>query len=144
MASYPASIVNFGAALVDYVDVIRASHVNNLQSEVVAIETTVGTTPTVATSPSSSGTWSPGTSFATVSARLANIEQGIVGDSHTQYVKLSGSTITGNLTFSGGAKITGLPTPSASSDAATKSYVDSAISTTNDAGYASLFLLIGA
>ena len=42
-------------------------------------------------------------------------------------VTKAGDTMTGNLTMSGGAKITGLPTPTATSDAANKSYVDTEV-----------------
>lgn len=43
------------------------------------------------------------------------------------YVNVTGDTMTGSLTFSGGATVTGLPTPSASSDAVPKTYVDSLV-----------------
>lgn len=129
-ASYPSSIVDFGPDHVDYVDTIYAAHPNAIQAEVAAIETTIGVSPTTSTSPSSSGSWVPGFAAPTIAARLANIEQGLVGDSHTQYIKTTGGSVTGNVTFSGGAKVTGLPSPSASTDAATKSYVDSAVGST--------------
>lgn len=48
-------------------------------------------------------------------------------------VSKSGDTVTGNLTFSGSAKITGLPEPTVSSDAATKNYVDTVAGTVADA-----------
>jgi hypothetical protein len=123
MAEYPSKVVSF-TAHADYTDTIFASHPNLIQAEVEAIESTIGVNPKTSTSPSSSDTWAPGTTFATINARLANIEKGLVGDSHTQYLKFTGGTLTGNLAFSGGAKITGLPTPSDSSDAATKSFVE--------------------
>jgi hypothetical protein len=40
------------------------------------------------------------------------------------FVNTIGDTMTGNLTFSSGAKVTGLPTPTNTSDATPKSYVD--------------------
>ena len=124
LAYYPNQIVNFGADVVDFTDTVLAAHMNSLRAEVTQIESTIGIAPTTSTTPSSSGSWVPGGSFATLTARLANIEQGLVGDSHTQYLKRTGGTMTGTLTFSG-AGITGLPTPTNPSDAASKSYVDS-------------------
>lgn len=44
------------------------------------------------------------------------------------YLPLAGGSVSGNITMTGGAKVTGLPTPSSSTDAASKSYVDSAVS----------------
>lgn len=43
------------------------------------------------------------------------------------YVNSSGDTLTGSLTMSGGATITGLPAPVADTDAANKAYVDSVL-----------------
>lgn len=128
VAFYPGQIVNFGSDEVDFLSTVYAAHPNALRAEVVAIETTLGTNPTASTSPSSSSVFSPGVTYPSINARLANIERGIVGDSHTQYVKNTGGNVSGTLTFTGGAKVTGLPTPSASTDAATKSYVDSKVS----------------
>ena len=45
-------------------------------------------------------------------------------------VAKAGDTMTGNLAMSGGAKVTGLPTPSASGDAAPKSYTDTKLALT--------------
>ena len=47
-----------------------------------------------------------------------------VTNSIAEKVAKSGDTMTGDLAMSGGAKVTGLPTPSAASDAAPKSYID--------------------
>lgn len=143
VAFYPGQIVNFGADEADFTSTIYAAHPNDLRAEVVAIETILGINPNVATSPLPSGSWVPGATFSSVNTRLANIEQGIVGDSHTQYVKNTGGTVTGNITFSGGAKITGLPTPSASTDAVNKSYADS-LSGVGKAVISDTFLLMGA
>lgn len=94
-ASYPGTVQSF-TTKVDGTDVIYAAHPNLLQEEVVAIENTLGVNPMLSTSNLSSGTYSnTATTYANVSARLANIEQGIVADTHTQYMKLAGgSTIT--------------------------------------------------
>ncbi len=42
---------------------------------------------------------------------------------------LTGGSVSGNITMTGGATVTGLPTPSDNSDAAPKGYVDSSITT---------------
>ena len=44
------------------------------------------------------------------------------------YVNITGDSMSGNLTMTGGATVTGLPTPVNASDAANKSYVDNAVS----------------
>jgi hypothetical protein len=43
------------------------------------------------------------------------------------YVNVTGDSVSGNITMTSGATITGLPAPSGSSDAAPKSYVDAAV-----------------
>lgn len=92
-AVYPGSIRSF-TTKANNVDVIDASHPNLIQEEVVAIQSTLGTNP--ATSSTGSGVYvSTSTAFATVKARLDNIENGVLGDVHTQYAKnVGGSTIT--------------------------------------------------
>lgn len=45
-----------------------------------------------------------------------------------QYLKLSGGTMTGNITMSREAKVTGLPTPTENADAVPKNYVDQQLS----------------
>jgi hypothetical protein len=74
------------------VDTIDASHPNLLQLEVTAIESVLGINPNLSTTGSGAYT-NVATSWATVSSRLANIENGITGDVHTQYLKLSGGGI---------------------------------------------------
>jgi hypothetical protein len=89
-ASYPGSVRVFTTKS-NVTDTVDASHPNSLQEEVVAIETVLGTAPNVSTTPSNIGTFNPSsTAYVNVSARLANIETGIVADSHTQYVRKSG------------------------------------------------------
>lgn len=92
-AQYPTSVKSFTVKK-DFVDTVDASDPNSVQDEVIAIEQTLGVTPHVSTAPSPTGTWNPAsTSFASVAARLANIEQGIVGDTHTQYAHLKGGDV---------------------------------------------------
>lgn len=100
-ASYPSSTVVFTTKQ-NVVDIIDASHPNVIQDEIVAIESTLGINPNLSTTPSASGTFiSTSTSFASVSARLANIEVGIVADTHTQYVKKENGVVTTASTSSG-------------------------------------------
>lgn len=125
-AVYPGSIKSF-TTKVNNIDIIDAAHPNSLQEEVVAIETTLGTNPALGTANLSTATYdNNGTLFTNVSARLANIEKGIVGDTHTQYLKRTGGTVTGTVTMSG-ATITGVPNPTSSSEVANKAYVDAAV-----------------
>jgi len=92
-ASYPTNVVNFGLDKVNSVDLIQAADPNTLRAEVVAIETAVGATPSLSTAPSSSAAWyNDARDYGTVTARLANIEAGIVADTHTQYVKKTGGS----------------------------------------------------
>lgn len=99
MTYFPAAIPTF-TTKIDIYDVLFASHVNGLQNEVVAIASSLGVNPHV------SPVVSPGTSFitaatthATLGARLSNIENGVAGDSHTQYAKTAGgSTILSSAT----------------------------------------------
>jgi hypothetical protein len=91
-ASYPTSIRVF-TTKTNVTDVIDASHPNSVQEEVVAIQSTLGASPQVSTAPSPSGTFTAtSTSFASVNARLGNIETGVVADSHSQYIRKAGDT----------------------------------------------------
>ena len=96
-ATYPGSVRSF-TTKVNVVDIIDETDANYLQEEVVAIESILGVTPSLSTTPSAGGTFNAtSTTFATVSARLANIETGIVADTHTQYVKKDTLTTKGDL-----------------------------------------------
>jgi len=93
-ATYPGSVRSF-TTKVDVTGIVYAAHPNDLQEEVVAIESILGITPSLSTTPNAGGTFAATTtSFATVSARLANIETGIVADVHTQYVNKTNGTVT--------------------------------------------------
>lgn len=89
-AVYPGSVRTF-TTKVNNVDIIDASHPNVLQEEVVAIQTIMGVNPQV----SSGGVGvfvSVPTTFSSVSARLDNIERGITGDVHNQYLRNTGGS----------------------------------------------------
>jgi hypothetical protein len=97
MASYPNSVQVFSTHL-NTVEVIDASHPNLIQAEVVAIESALGsaasgTDPRLSQTVTSSSTWSPtATTYTTVAERLNNIEKGVAGDSHSQYIRKTGDT----------------------------------------------------
>jgi predicted transcriptional regulator len=95
MASYPNSLATF-TTKVNSTDTVDAAHPNLIQAEVVAIETAIGQNPQVGTISSSFVSTLPlGTDYTTLNGRLANIEAGIIGDAHTQYMKRAGGeTIT--------------------------------------------------
>jgi len=98
-ASYPLSIRPF-TTKVNALDIVDAADPNSLQEEVVALETTIGLNPALSTTPSSSNTFANSTQFSTIVQRLANIETGIVADTHTQYIKRTGNEILTNATAS--------------------------------------------
>lgn len=92
-ASYPGAIRTSFSVKKNYVDIVNDWNVNDLQDEIVAVETSLGINPSVSTS---GGSYTvTATTFASVSARIANVEAGVLGDVHTQYAKVvGGSTVT--------------------------------------------------
>ena len=93
-ATYPGSIKIFAPAHVDVTDIIYAAHVNSLEDEVTGIESSLGANINISTAPLPSGVFNPNSvSYSNLNARLANIEQGIVGDSHNQYIKNTGGSV---------------------------------------------------
>jgi prepilin-type processing-associated H-X9-DG protein len=115
-ASYPTSIAGF-LDKVNVVDIIDASHPNSIQSEVIAIESTLGTEPNRSTTPSPTGTFNgSSTLFSTVGLRLNNIEVGVVSDAHTQYLRKAGDTA--NVITIGASTTKGLVIRGASSQSA--------------------------
>lgn len=116
-ASYPSSIAGF-LDKVNIVDIIDASHPNSIQSEVIAIESTLGTEPNRSTTPSPTGTFNGASNlFSTVGLRLNNIEVGVVSDAHTQYLRKAGDTT--NVITIGAATTKGLIIKGAASQSAT-------------------------
>lgn len=91
MAVYPSGVKSFQNKT-DFTDIILAEHVNAIQDEITAIEAVVGVSPNV--SGGYVGTFDDATiTFSTLSARIANIEKGIKGDVHNQYLKFTGGTL---------------------------------------------------
>lgn len=105
-AVYPGAVRLF-TTKVNNIDIIDAAHPNVIQEEVVAIQNVLGVNPQI--SSGLSGTYtSVSTEFGSVSERLDNIEKGITGDTHTQYLKTAGgSTITSTSTSTVGLTIAG-------------------------------------
>jgi len=99
-ASYPSAVRSFSTKT-NVIDIIDASDPNSLQEEVIAIESSLGINPALSTTPNpSSGFTATSTQYTTLVQRLANIENGIVGDAHTQYFKKAGGETITNATAS--------------------------------------------
>lgn len=90
-ASYPTSVKTF-TPKVNVVDLVQADDPNSLFNEVTAIESVIGTSPSLATAASTSGWANTATDYTTINGRLANIEKGVVADTHTQYAKIAGGS----------------------------------------------------
>jgi len=89
-AQYPTSVRTF-TNKVDLVDTVFADHVNVLQDEVRALEVSFGN---LVLSSTYTGTFVQTTSWATVGARLSNIEAGLVnGVTGSPYFSKSGDAI---------------------------------------------------
>jgi hypothetical protein len=108
-ASYPSSLPSF-TTKVDNVDSVVAAHPNDLQAEVLAVQSTVGTSPVISVlnastriSSATSFNSSPiSTTFSTVKERIANVERGLMGVGYVpaidggsvKTISASGSTVT--------------------------------------------------
>ena len=92
-ASYPGSAIHFTYKH-DITDTVLADNVNVLYDEVIAIGNTVGLTPNV------SGTWGSGSfdsttlTWASVSARIQNLENGVFNAVNNRVSTAGGSTLT--------------------------------------------------
>jgi hypothetical protein len=114
MANYPNSPITF-TTKVDGTTVVQASDPNLIQNEVIAIGTALGLNPFTSTTPNPSASFNAlSNQFTDLNARLANIEIGIVADSHTQYIKKAGGeTITSSASSVKGLVIKGAASQSA-------------------------------
>jgi hypothetical protein len=107
-ASYPGSVRVFDTKY-NITDTVDASHPNSLQEEVVAIQSIVGTNPQTSVAANPSATFNAAsTSYESLSARLGNIENGIVADSHTQYLRKSADGDSSNRVDTNGATRRGI------------------------------------
>jgi len=99
-ASYPTNLRAFSTKR-NTLDIVDAADPNSIQEEVIAIENILGVNPNISTAPVSSGTFvTTSTAYSNLTARLANIETGIVSDSHTQYIRRTGNETITNATAS--------------------------------------------
>ena len=99
-ASYPSALRSFSTKR-NTLDIVDAADPNSIQEEVIAIESILGVNPNISTAPLSSGTFvTTSTAYTNLTSRLANIETGIVSDSHTQYIRRTGNETITNATAS--------------------------------------------
>lgn len=121
MAAYPGTKRDFGVAHQDISDIVYASHMNNVQDEVRAIQDTIGVNPHISTAGGGStfGAWSGvARTYQTLADRLANIEAGLVADTHSQYARLANTeTFTGTKTFAATDTFFGVGTAGTSGNA---------------------------
>jgi len=115
-ASYPSQVVQFTDHK-NTTEVIDASHPNNIQYEVMAIEGAIGATPTTNSNPTAVTNFSfAARTPTTISARIADVELGVVSDAHTQYLRKAGDAA--NIITASSASITGLVIKGAASQSA--------------------------
>jgi len=90
MAFYPNSVRQF-ATKVDLVNTVMADHVNALQDEVTAVETTLSTG---ILTPNYGGSFTLTPTIVTLNDRLNNIEAGLVnGVASAPYVSTNGASV---------------------------------------------------
>lgn len=93
-AYYPSNIKNDFNPHVDFTETVIAAHVNDLQNEVTAIETTIGTYPLTSSGWSTTGFDTSTTTWSTVKDRLNNIEVGIA-NTRSQVAAIAAETLAG-------------------------------------------------
>jgi hypothetical protein len=76
--TYPANLVSYGADVIDFTTSVLATHVNTLRAEVVSLETTLGTYPTLSSGWVGSFVQQPiSYTWNTLKDRINNIEYGL-------------------------------------------------------------------
>jgi len=95
MATYPSGVASF-TTKTDGVSTVVAADPNNIQAEVVALETYVGINPNVSklggTLPTYNGSPTSGT-FGSLAARIDNVESGLTNALKLGYTQLSQTTV---------------------------------------------------
>lgn len=124
-AYYPSLVKTDFTTKVDFVTTVFAEHVNSLQDEVTAIETTLGSLPTA--SSGWVGTFNTTTvSWSTLKARINNIEFGLkeVYDRPTTAAAgtLTGTTLASNVVSSSLTSVGTLATLTVSGTVTANSY----------------------
>lgn len=91
MPTYPGDFKVFSNKT-NFTTIVDASHPNELQDEVLAVQQALGKNPMVSTTVGASSVFdATSKTYASLAARLANIEGGITGDVHTQYLRRVGN-----------------------------------------------------
>lgn len=122
-AVYPSGIKSFGPDVVDNSNIVYAAHINDLRKEVEAVEGELGTGLKTSTW---TGAFATTGSWGSLAQRLINIERGIVGDSHTHYLKIDGSNGMAQDLAMGNHQIKNLAAGTLSTDAVNKGQLDPA------------------
>lgn len=91
---YPGNIKNDFSSKVDFTDTVIASHINDLQGEVTAIETTIGTYPLTSSGWGTTGFDTSTTTWSTIKDRINNIEIG-VSNTRAQVATIAAETLAG-------------------------------------------------
>ena len=91
---YPSNIKNDFSTKVDFTDTVIAAHINDLQNEVTAIETALGTFPLTSSGWGTTGFDTSTTTWASVKDRINNIEVGIA-NTRSLVAAISAETLSG-------------------------------------------------
>lgn len=91
---YPGNIKNDFSSKVDFTDTVIASHINDLQGEVTAIETTLGTSILVSSGWGTTGFSTTTSPWSSVKDRINNIEIGIA-NTRAQVAAITAETLAG-------------------------------------------------
>lgn len=95
--AYPGAVTSF-TTKVDLTDTVLATHINSLQTEVVAVETTLGANILTTNAFADGTAFAASTTWTSVSDRIANLERGIAkGTTLSAYLQKTGGTLTSSV-----------------------------------------------